>query len=682
MARGRADMTTLTELAERAGVAPTWYDVAGVRHEADPAVLRRLLEALGIPAASENDFRDGIAMLDAANRESPALRIVEPGAPILRDDELRAGQHCRLRSTHDVFVLDAAADRNGVRAPQRPGYYVLECDGREFAVAIVPPRATAHVSPTFGVAAQVYSLRRAGSGGLGDYEAVARTAESLARRGADALALSPVHAIFARDPARESPYSPSSRVLLNILHVDPAAMLGADALDAVLRALGETERWRALDAAPLVDWHVAGPLRLRVLRALHALCRAHRPERYAHFAKWRATASPVVEQHARFEAIDVTFGHAPWPAELRAGNAHALRKFADAHAEEIEFHAFAQWLAASGLDDAQARARAAGMRYGLLADLAVGVDPGGSDAWRERDALLRGVSIGAPPDLLAPEGQRWGLTTFSPHALRLGGFAPFLELVRATLAHAGGMRVDHVIGLERLWLVPDGAGAHDGAYVAYPRDDLLRLLALEAHLAGALIIGEDLGTVPHGFRDRLGENGVLGMSVLMFERDHEGFRAASRWRNDAVALTSTHDLPPLAGWWDGVDLEWRRKLGLIDDDAALAMQRDERSRDRTQLLQRIADDGGPPPPFDDAEAARDRFVDAGIAQVARTPAPLALVPLEDLCGEVGQPNMPGTTSGHPNWRRRLALDVDRLAESPDVAARLATLAARKSTQSK
>ncbi|MET0232419.1 MAG: 4-alpha-glucanotransferase [Rhodanobacteraceae bacterium] len=678
MAPGRAGMTTLTELASRAGIAPTWYDISGVRHEVDPAVLRHLLQALGIPAATGDDFRDGIAMLDAAGREGPVLRIVEPGAPILREDERQADQRCRLRSTHDAFVLDGASDRDGLRAPDRPGYYVLECAGREWTVAIVPPRTRARLSPTFGVAAQVYSLRRADSGGLGDYEAVARIAESLARRGADALALSPVHAIFARDPARESPYSPSSRVLLNILHVDPSAIFGSAVLDAVLRELGETERWHALDAAPLVDWRVAGPLRVRVLRALHALCRAQMPERYAEFASWRAAAPTVVEHHARFEAIDVTLAGAAWPADLRSTDPRAVQRFADAHADEIEFHVFAQWLAARGLDDAQARARAAGMRYGLLADLAVGVDPGGSDAWREREALLRGVSIGAPPDLLAPEGQRWGLTTFSPHALRHGGFAPFLELVRATLAHAGGMRVDHVIGLERLWLVPDGAGAHDGAYVAYPRDDLLRLLALEAHLADALIIGEDLGTVPPGFRDRLGENGVLGMSVLTFERDHDGFRAASRWRDDAVALTSTHDLPPLAGWWDGVDLEWRRKLGLIDD-GALAMQRDERSRDRALLLERMVDDAGASRSFADHESARDHFVDAGIAQVARTPAPLALVPLEDLCAEVGQPNMPGTTSGHPNWRRRLALDVERLADAPDVAARLATLAARKTT---
>jgi 4-alpha-glucanotransferase len=205
----------------------------------------------------------------------------------------------------------------------------------------------------------------------------------------------------------------------------------------------------------------------------------------------------------------------------------------------------------------------------------------------------------------------------------------------------------------------------------------LRLLALEAHASNALIIGEDLGTVPPGFRDRIAENGVLGMSVLMFERDRNGFIPAARWRGDAVALTSTHDLPPLAGWWDGADLEWRRRLDLIDDQT-LRAQRDERLRDREALMRRMEDDGGGPLPFAADESERDRFVDAGIAQASRTPAPLAIVPLEDLCGEVGQPNMPGTTSGHPNWRRRLPIDVDALVDAPPVAARLATLAARKS----
>jgi 4-alpha-glucanotransferase len=666
-------MTTLIELAERAGIAPVWHDVAGQRHEVDDSVLRHLLEALGLPCASEDDRRASIAALDDAARVEPALRIVDPGEPIFRADE-RRGDRCRLRARDGDETIDG---NDALLAPERPGYYRLDCGDRTCEVAVVPPRGAHRWARGYGVAAQIYALRRAGSGGVGDYEALARTAESLAQRGADALALSPVHAIFARDPARESPYSPSSRLHLNVLHVDPAAMFGADALRAVLAELDATEIWRALDEGPLVDWAVAGPLRLRVLRALHALCRSHRHDLHDAFARWRAAAPRSLESHACFEAIDTTFAGAPWPEALARGDTRALEAFARAHRDEVEFHAFAQWLATRGLDDAQARARAAGMRYGLVADLAVGVDPSGSDAWRQRGELLRGVSIGAPPDLLAPEGQRWGLTTFSPRALRELGCAPFLELVRATLAHAGGMRVDHVIGLERLWLVPDGAGANDGAYVAYPRDDLLRLLALEAHRAGALIVGEDLGTVPHGFRDRLGENGVLGMSVLMFERDHERFRTASAWRSDAIALTSTHDLPPLAGWWDGVDLEWRRKLGLIDD-AALVSQRDERLRDRALLAERIVDDGETPPPFSDDESARDRFVDAAIAQVARTPAPLAVVPLEDLCGETGQPNMPGTTSGHPNWRRRLPLDVDVLADAPAVAARLATLAARGS----
>jgi 4-alpha-glucanotransferase len=665
-------MTTLIELAGRAGVAPVWHDVAGQRHEVDVATLRHLLEALGLPCASEDDRRASVAALEAAARAEPAPRILEPGESIFRDVE-RRGASCKLRASDGGETFDGD---DAMRAPMRPGYYELECGDRTCEIAVAPSRGRHRWRRGYGVAAQIYSLRRGGSGGVGDYEALARTAESLAQRGADALALSPVHAIFARDPSRESPYSPSSRVHLNILHVDPAALFGRDALNAVLADLGATETWHALDAAPLVDWAVAGPLRVRVLRALHRQCRAHRADLHAKFSRWRADASASLEAHARFEAIDATFAGAPWPDALARGDANALDAFADAHHDEVEFHAFAQWLAACGLHDAQSRARRAGMRYGLVADLAVGVDPAGSDAWRQRGELLRGVSIGAPPDLLAPEGQRWGLTTFSPRALRESGYAPFLELVRATLAHAGGMRVDHVIGLERLWLVPDGAGANDGAYVAYPRDDLLRLLALEAHLADALIVGEDLGTVPHGFRDRLGENGILGMSVLMFERDHDRFRPAATWRDDAVALTSTHDLPPLAGWWDGVDLDWRRTLGLIDNDA-LESQRDERRRDRDALSRRMAEDGDAPPAFDIEESTRDRFVDAAIAQVARTPAPLAIVPLEDLCGETGQPNMPGTTSGHPNWRRRLPLDVEVIADSPAVAARLATLAARR-----
>jgi 4-alpha-glucanotransferase len=324
------------------------------------------------------------------------------------------------------------------------------------------------------------------------------------------------------------------------------------------------------------------------------------------------------------------------------------------------------------LADAQKAGRDAGMHVGLIADLAVGTDGSGSHAWSRQQDILMGVAVGAPPDLINTSGQNWGLTSFSPRALRQHGFLPFLETLRATLRHAGGARIDHVLGLQRLWLVPEGARAKEGAYLRYPVEDMLRLITLESLRHRAIIIGEDLGTVPEGFQQRLAEAGVMGMRVLWFERDHGFFVDPSRWSARAMATTSTHDLATVAGWWSGRDIDWRVHLqqgaGGGDEDA----QRAQRAQDRRSLWAA----------FEHAQVAQGRVpaaeqptavVDAAIRFVARTPAPLAIVPIEDLLGLTEQPNLPGTTNEHPNWRRRLPGPVDTLLQAPAPAARMADL---------
>jgi 4-alpha-glucanotransferase len=410
---------------------------------------------------------------------------------------------------------------------------------------------------------------------------------------------------------------------------------------------------------------------------LYVQCRARGGADWQAFLAWRYSAGAALETHARFEALDVAYPTGDWrswPLPFQHPVSEAVSAFEAGHPDAVASHGFAQWLAEEGLADAQRRARAAGMTIGLIADLAVGVDPRGSDGWQEPDAFLHAVSIGAPPDLLAPQGQSWGLTTFAPNALRQSGYGPFLAMVRSALRHAGGLRIDHILGMQRLWLVPEGGDASAGSYVSYPRDDLLGLLSLEAHLGDRVLIGEDLGTVPHGFRERLSDNGILGMSVLMFERDGEQYRPVTRWRDDAVGLTTTHDLPTLAGWWIGRDIEWRRELELIDD-ATRERQFEERGRDRAAMIARLTTDHSLP--AYDGEGSAETFVDAAIAQVAATPSPLVLIPIEDLTATVEQPNLPGTTSGHPNWRRRFIDDVDSLFERPDVRRRFDLLGSRR-----
>jgi 4-alpha-glucanotransferase len=304
------------------------------------------------------------------------------------------------------------------------------------------------------------------------------------------------------------------------------------------------------------------------------------------------------------------------------------------------------------------------------------MDPTGSHAWSRQGDILAGLAIGAPPDLLNPRGQNWGLTGFSPRALINGGFGAFLATVRAVLRRAGGVRIDHAMGLTRLWLTPDGADPADGAYLTYPLIDLLRLLALESKRHSAIVVGEDLGTLPDGFRETLDAAGLHGMRVLWFERDWQGFMPPAAWNPSAVAMTSTHDLPTTAGWWRGRDISTRAACGRLGVNEREEQLVEERASDRGRLWHAFTEAGavdGAGPPLDDPAS----FVDAALAFTAGTPSPLFLPPLEDVLGLDEQPNLPGTTDQHPNWRRRLTTEVNALFDEPRVAARVAKLAAKR-----
>ncbi len=343
----------------------------------------------------------------------------------------------------------------------------------------------------------------------------------------------------------------------------------------------------------------------------------------------------------------------------------------------MSYYAFCQWLIARGLERAQTAARSAGMKIGLISDLAVGADGGGSQAWSRQDEVLAALSVGAPPDIINRQGQSWGISAFSPWGLRANGYRAFIEMVRANLAHAGGMRIDHVMGLMRLWVMPAGAGPMEGAYLNYPFDDLLRLLSLEAWRRNAVILGEDLGTVPDGLREKLADRGLLGMRVLFFERDHHGnFKTPMEWPRSALATSTTHDLPTINGWWQGHDIDWRIRVGQHQEHERPA-QLEERERERAGLLRLLREYA--------AEVQGDLtdpdvLAEACGAFIGHTPAPLALFPVEDALCLLEQPNMPGTIDTHPNWRRRYPGNSATLLDSPACTRRLETLArARRQT---
>jgi 4-alpha-glucanotransferase len=464
------------------------------------------------------------------------------------------------------------------------------------------------------LAVQLYALR--GSNGFGDLGALARFAGEAAPLGIDALAVSPIHAPFLAAVDDSSPYSPSSRLFLNPLYA--ADNVTDDGHDG------------------LIDWPQATRAKIARLRADFA------------------NATPVqadgrLRDHARFEALDAHFRAQglyrwqDWPIAYRNPGSAEVEAFARAHREAVDFHAFLQTRTESDLADAQAAARNAGMAIGLIADIAVGMSPHGSHAWSAPDDVLRGVTIGAPPDIFNTQGQGWGLTALSPAAPR----AAFAETWDAAMRHAGGVRIDHAMGLSRLWVIPDGAGPHDGVYLHYPMRGLLALLAERSRHHRAVVIGEDLGTVPDGFRDAMRGAGVLGMEVLWFQRDGRRFLAPERWSAHAAALSTTHDLPTVAGWWCGRDIDWLEKLGRKSEHGDIAAERWARGEDRSYLWSTIGQ-GPEPAPQDTAPV-----VEAALAFVGRTPCEIAVVPVEDVAGIVEQPNIPGTIDEHPNWRRRL-----------------------------
>lgn len=669
----------LAELAQAADLSIDWVDAHGQAQRVSPEAQRNLLEALGYPAQSPEQLRASLAAL--ANR--PA--VPEESALLLQDQNrplaltlYPADSPYRL-TDEDGNVSEGRLDGNGhLPAQPHPGYYQLDIRDTRHQLAVAPAACLSveqlcGKKRIWGLTAQLYGLRRAGDGGLGDTQAVADLARHAANLGADALALSPVHAPFSADVQRFAPYSPSSRLFFNSLYAAPAMLLGQERVDRAIHRAGLAAQMAHLEASELIDWPAVASTRQRLLRQLYEDFRHTPGELIGRFEAFRDQAGEALQQHCCFEAIQAqrlregaSGDWRTWPQALRSPQQGAVTRFVLEHADELRYHAFCQWLIAQGLECAQATASGAGMGIGLIADLAVGADCAGSQAWSRQDEVLPAVTVGAPPDILNRQGQNWGVAAFSPQGLRQHGFRAYLEMLRANLAHAGGIRIDHVMGLQRLWVIPQGCESQHGAYLRYPLDDLLRLLALESHRHRALVIGEDLGTVPEGLREKLAARNVLGMRVLLFEQNDLGFLPAADWPDDALATTTTHDLPTLKGWLAGHDLEWRVRAGQRDAQY-LEGDHAERAGERV-ALRRMLEQQRPL-----AGPADDDCLQGCIEHIGRTPAPLALLPLEDACALEQQPNLPGPGDIHPNWRRRYPLAVNELLEQEATRRRLSAL---------
>jgi 4-alpha-glucanotransferase len=688
----------LRHVADLVGIGTRYLDALGVWHEPDEDVLSRLIAAFGLPtepahaldalAARSADVPFGLGTTEIVDQEAPVLALRGAGRPL--------EWLCRYEQGEEV---GGRADGGELRLPADipPGYHRLALSSggvtADIGLVVAPPaaylpEALQAGARSWGVTAQLYGLRGARDWGMGGFTELAELCRGAGPLGVATVGLNPLHALFAAEPRHFSPYSPSVRSWLDFLYIDVTRVPGF-AEDGDIRALASEDAIAAARNTELVDYAAVAALKRPVLEALYKRFRQRDlsagTKAANDFRAFQQEGGASLTAFALFEALHEHFlgqgnefsWHA-WPEPLRDPHSPQVAEFARAHAERVEFFQYLQWLADHQLADAAEAGRAAGLSIGLYRDLAVGANPHGAAAWADHELVVPGASIGAPPDSLSRRGQNWGLAPQNPLVLRGRGLAPFVTSLRANMRHAGVLRIDHVMSLQRLYWVPNGMPATAGAYVNYPFREMLRLVALESHRNRCAVIGEDLGTVPEGFREALSAANVLCYRIFAFERRADGsFRAPGEYLGLAAASAATHDLATLKGFWLARDIEWRTQLGIYPDAGVAEKERADRARDRQLLLQALIAEGLLSPDAhgrflpDDAEPAYAlELGEAILAYLARSRSRLTLVQLEDVVAEVEQANLPGTTDGHPNWRRRLSQRVDQVLAG-DAFARIA-----------
>jgi glycogen operon protein len=674
----------LDQLAKAVGVASEWHEIDGARHVVSPQTKRAILAAMRLDATNAAAIRDAMrALADERDRralpywttaapEAP-VRLRLPGGPPERvlatasDGSIRALRPRALEATRWRAVDGSDVDGVIVALPPQPeGETILRLEGRQESCALLVAGSgfrPAGDPALSGLGAQLYSLRRDGDQGVGDFTTLAEALEGSARAGLQALGVNPLHALFPRDPERASPYSPSDRRRLDPIYLD---------VEALAVRFGVSLPPAPSNAGAFVDYPAVRAYKRAAMERVFTAARqawAQDATLAQSVRRFRQEGGRALERFAVFEALSPIYGAnwRLWSPPLAQGRPDALDRARAQHADAIDLCVFEQWACETQLAQAAERGRAAGLTLGLYRDLAVGAAPDGAEAWADQERLLHGLSIGAPPDPFSAQGQVWSLPPPDPLAIGREAGVGFARLLADNMRAAGALRVDHAMGLQRLFVTPEGAGGADGAYLEMPADLLFARLALESVKARCLVVGEDLGTVPEGFSRRLERSGALSYRVMWFEREGLGFKPPHAYPRAAAACASTHDLPTLAGWWDGADLEERAALGLISASEAKAA-RHLRQQEKRALLDALVAAGVLDAPLDVDAAFDPRLTQAAHAFVARTPSRLALGQIDDVAAERVAVNLPGTDRERPNWRRRLSADLTALLASPAVAA--------------
>ncbi len=668
---------TLQQLAEAHRVSTTVTGWDGKTQDVSAETLTKILTALGVPCSTADQIR---ASLDRVATET--WRRVLPPAVVVRVDEDSAvsvhvptGTQVELAviaeygTRHELTVPPATqtrevggvtVDRLNVELPQLPlGWHRLEAthDGGQAVCALIvtPQRLTTGDRLTgqqrWGLMAQLYSIRSEKSWGVGDLADLAALAEVSADKGADFVLINPLHAAQPAPPVEPSPYLPSSRRFFNPLYlrvedVPEFGQLPPETQDAI------RETARGFDSAnhnaEFIDRDTSYAAKLHVLEDLAQLERG--PEREADFRRFRQEQGPGLRDFALWCAL-AEADEKQWPDSPSDVPSKRLEELA----QRIEFHEWLQWLCDEQLASVQGAARGAGMDIGVVHDLAVGVSRDGADAWMLQDVLASGVRVGAPPDMFSQQGQDWGQPPWHPERLAESGYGAFGDMLRTILRHAGGIRVDHILGLFRLWWIPDGASPAEGTYVYYDHDALIGILALEAERAGAVVIGEDLGLFEPVVQETLAARGVLGTSILWFEYDGDSPRPPEQYRQACLTTVTTHDLPPSAGYLTGEHVDLRESLGLLSRPVEEERRADGEAQEGVLSMVRSRVAASVEPGADSGGV--QEAVEQLHSFIAHTPSVLLGISLADAVGERRTQNQPGTSDEYPNWRVPLA-DAD------------------------
>ncbi|ADU71002.1 4-alpha-glucanotransferase [Pantoea sp. At-9b] len=665
-------------------------------HAAQAAgIALRFINANGEPETiSDETKRALLAVMDTPEGKAPPLPPVQVFCGRVKRQLTPQGSgefHWQLISEQGKHFHGSVQGGEALALPPRlpQGYHqlILRKGRQQWQTRIIlAPRRCYLPAPLeqgekrWGALVQLYTLRSEHNWGMGDFGDLARMLEQVAAHGGDFVGLNPLHALYPAQPEMASPYSPTSRRWLNVLYIDVSQLEDFQQSRAAQRWWNSAKTRRELEnarASEWVDYSAVAALKIHALRlAWQAFCQ--HGEQNSAFRQFVVEGGDHLRYQAAFDGIQAqrqtddqqAWGWTGWPEGWRNAHLPDVQQWCAQHEDEIQFWSWLQWLAQQQFAQCWQRSQQLGMAVGLYRDLAVGVAQGSAETWQDPQLYKLGASVGAPPDRLGPLGQNWSLPPLDPHVMRARGYQPFIDLLRANMRDCGALRIDHVMGLLRLWWIPYGETADKGAYVAYPVEDLLAILALESQRHHCMVIGEDLGTVPKEIVSLLRQSGIFSWKVLWFEQNRdESYRLPHEYPRQSIASASTHDLPTLAGFWDAGDLLLGNKLGLYPGESVLQSLQQQRATQKQALLDALHQAGALPKRSGKqaAKLAMSPALNLAIHRfLAATDSALLGLQPEDWLGMTSPVNVPGTVEQYPNWRRKISVTLEVMFAEEEV----------------